>query len=54
MKQVMKIRYITATERSSQSVGNHLDIANMISSQGRTRLLVGNTGSDVDNTIVSF
>ena len=52
-----KIRYITSTERSSPSVQNHLDIVNMNSSQGRIRLLVGNTGSDeqflVDNTIIS-
>ena len=52
-----KIRYITSTERSSPSVQNHLDIVNMNSSQGRIRLLIGNTGSDeqflVDNNIIS-
>ena len=55
--EVDKVRYITATERSSPSVQNHIDIVNMNSSQRRIRLLIGNTGSDeqllVDNTIVS-
>ena len=55
--EVDKVRYITATERSSPPVQNHLDIVNMNSSQGRIRLLIGNTGSDerflVDNTIIS-
>ena len=52
-----KIRYITATERSSPSVQNHIDIVNMNTAEGRIRLLIGNTGSDeqflVDNTIIS-
>ena len=55
--EVDKVRYITATERSSPSVQNHIDIVNMNTAQGRIRLLIGNTGSDeqflVDNTIIS-
>ena len=55
--EVDKVRYITATERSSPSVQNHIDIVNVNTAQGRIRLLIGNTGSDeqflVDNTIIS-
>ena len=53
-----KVRYIRTSERSTPSVQNHIDIVIMKSSQGRIRLLIGNTGSDeqflVDNTIISF
>ena len=53
-----KVRYNRTSERSTPSVQNHIDIVIMKSSQGRIRLLIGNTGSDeqflVDNTIIRF